>query len=167
MKVKVQVFNKSKNALPEYATIGSAGIDLLADLQSFPNIHPNDKVLIQAGSRKLIPTGLHMAIPEGFELQIRPRSGLALKKGISIVNTPGTIDSDYRGEVGVILINHGEEAVGIGQGDKICQAVLKRVDQLEWDSVDKLEDLSSTDRGQGGFGSTDNKELSLPFNQNN
>lgn len=148
MKIKVQVYNKSKNALPNYATVSSAGIDLCAVVEK------NAKYIVYPGIRVMIKTGLHVAIPEGYELQIRPRSGLAAKHGITVVNTPGTIDADYRGEIGVILINHGEEAVSFANGDRICQAVLNKVEQLEWDIVDKLEDLPSTERGQGGFGST-------------
>ena len=151
MKVKVKVFNKSKNELPSYATTGSAGIDLVA------NINGIDRQIIYPGKWALVHTGLFVTIPEGYELQVRPRSGLALKKGISVLNTPGTIDSDYRGEVGVIIINHSDEAIAFANGDKIAQAVLKQVDQIEWESVSRFEQLPTTNRGEGGFGSTDKK----------
>lgn len=144
----VQVFNKSRNELPKYATDFSAGIDLIADVEGESNI------LIFPGERRLIPTGLYVAIPEGYELQIRSRSGLALKKGILVLNSPGTIDSDYRGEIGVILFNTGSEAIRIANGERIAQAVLNEIPQLLWLKVDKLTDLPSTERGQGGFGST-------------
>lgn len=151
MKVKVKVFNKSKNELPSYATAGSAGIDLVA------NINGIDRQIIYPGKWALVHTGLHVAIPEGYELQIRPRSGLALKKGITVLNSPGTIDCDFRGEVGVIVINHSDEAIAFANGDKVAQAVLKQVDQIEWESVSTFEQLPTTDRGEGGFGSTDKK----------
>jgi dUTP pyrophosphatase len=151
MKVTVKVFNKSRNELPSYATTGSAGIDLVA------NINGIDRQIIYPGKWALVHTGLYVAIPEGYELQIRPRSGLALKKGISVLNTPGTIDSDYRGEIGVIIVNYSDEAIAFANGDKIAQAVLKQVDQIEWESVSTFEQLPTTDRGEGGFGSTDKK----------
>jgi dUTP pyrophosphatase len=151
MKVKVKVFNKSRNSLPEYATTGSAGIDLVA------NINGIDRQIIYPGKWALVHTGLYLALPEGYELQIRPRSGLALKKGITVLNSPGTLDADYRGELGVIIINHGDEAIAFTNGAKIAQAVLKQVDHIEWESVDTLEQLPSSDRGSGGFGSTDKK----------
>ena len=151
MKVKVKVFNKSKNELPSYATIGSAGVDLFASVNGI------DRQIIYPGKWALVHTGLYVAIPEGYELQIRPRSGLALKKGISVLNAPGTIDSDYRGELGAIIVNHSDEAIAFANGDKIAQAVLKQVDHIEWESVDTLEQLPSSDRGSGGFGSTDKK----------
>ena len=149
--MKVQVFNKSHNPLPIYATVGSAGIDLVASINGI------DRQIVYPGKVSLIHTGLFVAIPEGYELQIRPRSGLALKKGITVLNTPGTIDSDYRGEIGVIIINHGDEAVAFANGDKIAQAVLKQVDKIEWESVPTYEQLPITNRGEGGFGSTDIK----------
>lgn len=147
-KIRVQVFNKSRNELPKYATDFSAGLDLVA------NIEGDDRIIIFPGERRLIPTGLYVAIPEGYEIQVRPRSGLALKKGIGVLNSPGTIDSDYRGEIGVILINTGAEAIRIGNGERIAQAVLCEVPQIEWYPVSRLEDLSITERGAGGFGST-------------
>jgi dUTP pyrophosphatase len=145
-KVQVQIVNKSRNPLPEYATPFAAGIDLMADVSN------NDKIIIYPGQRVFVPTGIYIAIPDGYEVQVRPRSGLAAKKGISVLNTPGTIDSDYRGEVKVILMNFGEEAVAFGNGDRIAQAILAPVVQIEWN---KVEELPTTERGEGGFGSTE------------
>lgn len=142
-KVKVKIINRSGNDLPGYATAGSAGMDLRSWL--------SEPVTLAPGERRLIPTGLYVAIPEGYELQIRPRSGLALKKGISLVNTPGTIDSDYRGEIGVIMINHSDESFEVQSGDRICQAVLACVPRIVWEPVDELAD---SERGAGGFGHT-------------
>lgn len=130
-------------ALPAYQTPGSAGMDLCADVK--------EEIVLQPGERTLVPTGLSIELPLGYEAQIRPRSGLALKHGISMVNTPGTIDSDYRGEIGVILINHGRDAFAIKRGERIAQMVIATVVQAEIIAVDELE-LSS--RGAGGFGST-------------
>lgn len=161
--MKVQVINKSSNELPKYETSQSAGMDLRADLN---NINENflfaayavcidndyiDHIIIKPGGRALIPTELYTAIPKGYEVQIRPRSGLALKSGITVCNTPGTIDADYRNGWGVILINHGLKPFIVNQGDRIAQAVLTKVEQIEWE---KVETLDSTDRGLGGFGST-------------
>lgn len=129
--------------MPSYQTDGSAGMDVRADLEA--------PIVIEPLCRRLIPTGLYVAIPQGYELQMRPRSGLALKSGISLVNTPGTIDSDYRGEIGVIIINLSGEPFTVNPGDRICQMVLNRVPQLEWEEVAQLSD---TDRGSGGFGHT-------------
>jgi dUTP pyrophosphatase len=131
--------------LPTYQTQSSAGLDLQAA------IAPQTKLVIEPGSRELVPTGLAIELPEGFEAQIRPRSGLALKKGITLVNTPGTIDADYRGEIGVILINHGSEPFEIERGDRIAQMIVAPIVQARLVEVD---DLSSSDRGAGGFGST-------------
>lgn len=142
-KINVKVINSSRNPLPSYTTAGAAGMDVRADLA--------EPVVIEPLARALIPTGLRVAIPQGYELQMRPRSGLAIKHGISLVNTPGTIDSDYRGEIGVILINLSDEPFTIMPGDRICQMVLNEVPQLQWESVDELPD---TDRGDGGFGHT-------------
>ncbi len=142
-KIKVKIVNTSRNPLPTYQTDGSAGMDVRADLEA--------PIVIEPLCRRLIPTGLYVAIPQGYELQMRPRSGLALKSGISLVNTPGTIDSDYRGEIGVILINLSGEPFTVNPGDRICQMVLNRVPQLEWEEVAQLSD---TDRGSGGFGHT-------------
>ncbi len=140
-KINVKIVNKSANPLPTYTTAGSAGMDVRADI--------SEPVVLEPMCRRLIPTGLYVAIPEGYELQMRPRSGLALKKGISLVNTPGTIDCDYRGEIGVIIINLSDEPFTVNPGDRICQMVLNRVPQVEWMPVDTLDD---TDRGAGGFG---------------
>jgi dUTP pyrophosphatase len=131
--------------LPTYQTASSAGLDLQAA------IAPLTTLVIEPGSRELVPTGLAIELPEGFEAQIRPRSGLALKKGVTLVNTPGTIDADYRGEIGVIIINHGAEPFEIVRGDRIAQMIVAPVVQARLVEVD---DLSSSDRGAGGFGST-------------
>ncbi len=128
-------------ALPAYATEGAAGMDVLAA----------EDVVLPAGGRHAVATGLTVAIPEGYEIQVRPRSGLALKHGISVPNAPGTIDSDYRGELKVILINHGAEPFAIARGDRVAQLVLAPVVRMAWDEVDTLDE---TDRGGGGFGST-------------
>ena len=137
----IKIVNKSKNGLPEYATPLSAGMDLKADI--------SDAVILQPMERCLIPTGLHVELPEGYELQLRPRSGLALRQGLGLVNSPGTIDADYRGEIGVILINYGAEPITISHGDLICQAEVTRYTRVEWEKVDTLSD---TTRGEGGFG---------------
>jgi len=131
--------------LPTYQTASSAGLDLQAA------IAPQTTLVIEPGSRELVPTGLAIELPEGFEAQIRPRSGLALKKGVTLVNTPGTIDADYRGEIGVIVINHGAEPFESVRGDRIAQMIVAPVVQARLVEVD---DLSSSDRGAGGFGST-------------
>jgi len=129
--------------LPAYATAESAGLDLLAAI--------TDPVQLQPGERRLVPTGLALALPPGFEAQVRPRSGLALKHGITVLNSPGTIDADYRGEVGVVLINHGQEAFVIQRGERIAQMVIAAHARADWVET---EDLSQTSRGAGGFGST-------------
>ncbi len=129
--------------LPHYATSGSAGMDLTAAIEV--------PVALAPGERALVPTGIAIALPEQYEAQVRPRSGLALKQGITTLNTPGTIDADYRGEIGVILINHGQEAVEITRGMRIAQMVIAPVTQGQWEQVDTLE---ATERGAGGFGST-------------
>ena len=134
--------------LPEYASAGAAGVDLRAN---FPKEIRSEGVMLAPSARVLVPTGLRVAIPDGYEMQIRPRSGLALKNGISIPNAPGTIDSDYRGPVGVILINLGDEAFHIQHGDRIAQAVVAPVVQAAFEVVEMLSDTS---RGGGGFGST-------------
>lgn len=149
-KIIVSIWNKSDNSLPKYESAFASGLDLRADLTNCLA----GMIELEPGERILIKTGLHVAIPEGYEIQIRPRSGLAMKHGISIVNTPGTIDSDYRGEIGVILINHGEDSFIIRNGDKIAQAIIKETNQIEWNEVGLLEELPSTARGEGGFGST-------------
>ena len=127
--------------LPAYATQGSAGVDLRA----------SEPCVIPPGGRALVPTGLRIALPEGYEAQVRPRSGLALKHGVTLLNSPGTIDSDYRGEIGVILINLGQEPFSIQPGDRIAQMVFAPVTRGVWDEVDTLDE---TERGAGGFGST-------------
>ncbi len=141
--IKVKVTNTSNNPLPHYQTPGSAGMDLYADLE--------EEVVLQPTERALIPSGIAMELPEGYEAQIRPRSGLALRHGISIVNSPGTIDSDYRGEIKVVLINHGSEPVRIQQGERIAQMVITRVEQISWEETDRLNE---TERGAGGYGHT-------------
>lgn len=143
----IKIINKSNNTLPSYATEGSAGMDLKA----FITEEEGGMYVILPGDRKLIPTGIHIQLPEGYEAQIRPRSGLALKHGITIVNTPGTIDSDYTGEIGVILINHGSTNFIIHTGDRIAQMVISKYEKVEWIETDKLDD---TERGDGGFGHT-------------
>lgn len=144
--MKIRIVNKSTNALPQYATSQSAGIDLRANL--------SESVTLKPMERKLIPTGLFIELPEGYEAQIRPRSGLALKHGITVLNTPGTIDADYRGEIGVILINLSNEDFKIEHGERICQMVIARHEQAEWIQVDELNE---TKRGAGGFGHTGKK----------
>ena len=146
MNMKVKVINRSHHPLPEYATTASAGLDLRANLDS--------PVTLQPLERKLIPTGLYIALPEGCEAQIRPRSGLALKHGISLLNTPGTIDAAYRGEIGVILVNISNEPFEVRDGERIAQMVIARYEQVEWEPA---ESLDATERGAGGFGHTGRK----------
>lgn len=141
--VKVRVINKSQHALPSYETIDSAGMDVRAML--------DEPVVLKPMERALIKTGLFLEIPAGYECQVRPRSGLALKKGITVLNAPGTIDADYRGEVGVILINFSNESFTIENGERIAQLVFARFEQADFKVVDEL---TETDRGAGGFGST-------------
>jgi dUTP pyrophosphatase len=142
----VKIVNKSKHPLPSYSTPLSAGMDIRGNI--------DEPIVLKPGERKLIPTGLFIALPKGYEAQMRPRSGLALKSGISLVNTPGTIDADYRGEIGVILINHSSESFTIHDGDRICQMVIKRYETVDWDECDSLDETS---RGEGGFGHTGRK----------
>ena len=161
--MNVNVIKSTLNELPRYETPQSAGCDLRADLWKIKEkflfnaeiIRNKDleieSIEIAPGGRALIPTGLQIALPVGYEAQVRPRSGLALKNGITVLNTPGTIDSDYRGDVGVILINHGTEPFVVRQGDRIAQLVVCKVEQIVWNVVDVLDE---TDRGAGGFGST-------------
>ncbi|NVO18612.1 MAG: dUTP diphosphatase [Bacteroidetes bacterium] len=139
----VKIVNQSPFPLPEYATIHSAGLDLRANLAESTELKPLE--------RKLIPTGLFIELPEGFEAQIRPRSGLAVKYGISIVNTPGTIDPDYRGEIKVILVNLSDQSFVLNPGERIAQMVIARFEHITWESV---ECLAETGRGEGGFGHT-------------
>ena len=139
----IRIINKSKNTLPAYETAHAAGMDLRADLEN--------TVLLKPFERKLIPTGLHIELPEGFEAQIRPRSGLAFKHGISIVNSPGTIDADYRGEIKVLLINLSNEVFEINTGDRIAQMIVASHEKVSWQEV---EVLNETSRGAGGYGHT-------------
>jgi dUTP pyrophosphatase len=141
--MKVRIVNKSKHDLPSYSTIFSAGMDLRADLEK-PRI-------LKPGARDLVPTGLFVELPRGYEAQIRPRSGLAIKKGVTVLNTPGTIDSDYRGEIGIIMINLSEQDFVINDGERICQMIIARHETIEWEETDILND---TERGEGGFGHT-------------
>ena len=141
--MKVQVINKSKHQLPQYATGQSAGMDIRANLY--------EPIVLKPLQRCLVPTGLYIALPKGFEAQIRPRSGLALKKGIGVLNSPGTIDADYRGEICIILINFSAEEFTIEDGERIAQMVIARHEQAEWQEVEVLDE---TERGAGGFGHT-------------
>lgn len=141
--IAIRIRNTSSNDLPEYATPGAAGMDLRANLET--------PVVLQPLERRLVPTGLFMEIPHGYEVQIRPRSGLAFKHGITVLNSPGTIDSDYRGEVGVLLVNLSQEAFTIEHGERIAQMVVAQHAHVSWEPV---SELSATDRGAGGFGST-------------
>lgn len=147
--MRVQIVNKSSNPLPTYSTEYSAGMDIRANLKDEKG---NDKVIsIAPGERVLVPTGLYIQLPYGYEAQIRPRSGLALKYSITVLNTPGTIDADYRGEIGVCLINHGNDTFDVHHGDRIAQIVFAKVEQVQFIEFDKLDD---TERGIGGFGHT-------------
>lgn len=139
----VKIVNKSANDLPSYSTVHSAGMDLRANLDK--------EIVLKPLERVLIPTGLFIELPQGYEAQIRPRSGLALKKGITVLNTPGTIDADYRGEIGVILINLSNEEFVIQHGERICQMVVASHETVRWQLTEELED---TKRGAGGFGHT-------------
>jgi dUTP pyrophosphatase len=141
--MNIKVINRSKNTLPAYETMHAAGMDMRADLEAPVTLKPLE--------RKLIPTGLHIELPEGYEAQIRPRSGLAYKHGISIVNSPGTIDADYRGEIKVLLVNLSTENFEINTGDRIAQMVVARHEQVQWQEVDTLNE---TTRGVGGYGHT-------------
>lgn len=142
-KAKVKIINKSKHALPAYSTEFSAGMDVRANLSEPIELKPLQRILV--------PTGLFMELPQGYECQLRPRSGLALKHGITLVNTPGTIDADYRGEIGVILINLSDTPFVINDGERICQMVINRYTSVEWVEVEQLDE---TERGVGGFGHT-------------
>jgi dUTP pyrophosphatase len=139
--MKVKIINRSHHQLPEYATAQSAGVDLRANL--------DEPIVMKPMERRLIPTGLFISLPVGFEAQVRPRSGLAIKKGITVLNTPGTIDADYRGEIGVILINLSQEDFTVNDGERIAQMVIARHEQAEWIQVETLDE---TERGAGGFG---------------
>jgi len=141
--MKVKVINESNNDLPKYETENSAGMDVRANLE--------EAVTLAPGERKLIKTGLKLEIPSGYECQVRPRSGLAYKKGVTVLNSPGTIDADYRGDVGVILINHGDEPFTVEPGERIAQIVFAKYERAEFELSQELEE---TERGEGGFGST-------------
>lgn len=141
--MKIKIINKSKHALPGYETLASAGMDIRANIE--------EKIFIGPQERALIPTGLFIELPIGYEAQVRPRSGLALKKGITCLNSPGTIDADYRGEIGVILANVSKETFVVENGERIAQLVIAKHERAEWEEV---AELSSTERGAGGFGST-------------
>ena len=141
--IKIQIVNKSRHPLPAYSTLLSAGMDLRAHLD-----HP---VRLEPGERILVPTGLYVSIPQGYEAQIRPRSGLALKKGITVLNTPGTIDPDYRGEIGIIIANLSQEDFVINDGERIAQMVVAKYETVEWELCSSLDE---TARGAGGFGHT-------------
>lgn len=141
--MKVRIVNRSRNALPLYQTPLSAGMDVRADLEQSVTLAPL--------GRAMIPTGLYVELPEGYEMQVRPRSGLAAKHGITVLNSPGTIDADYRGEIRIILVNLSSEAFTIERGERIAQLVVARHEQVEWEPV---EELGTTERGAGGFGST-------------
>lgn len=139
--MKVQIINKSHHPLPQYATIQSAGVDLRANL--------DQPVVLAPMQRTLVPTGLFISLPAGYEAQVRPRSGLAIKKGITVLNSPGTIDADYRGEICIILINLSQEDFTINDGERVAQMVIARHEQAEWIEVETLDE---TERGAGGFG---------------
>jgi dUTP pyrophosphatase len=142
-KINVKIINQSLNELPGYATEGSAGMDVRADL--------NEPILLKPMERRLVPTGLFIELPEGYEMQVRPRSGLAIKQGITCLNSPGTIDSDYRGEIKIILINLSREDQVIQPGDRIAQLLVGRAEQVRWELV---TEINSTERNKGGFGHT-------------
>lgn len=169
--VKVKVINKSNNRLPQYETKGSAGMDIRVDLSKVTPENPikgfGDAEVIWSGeghmipmvrlapmSRALLPTGLYTAIPEGYQVSLRPRSGMAIKKGLILCNTPGTLDEDYRGQWMLPVINLGQKDVYIEDGERICQALLEKVNKIEWEEVDSLDE---TDRGAGGFGHSGSK----------
>lgn len=141
--MKVQIVNKSTNPLPSYATAMSAGMDIRASLKTPVILHPDERLII--------PTGLYIALPEGYEAQVRPRSGLAAKYGITIPNAPGTIDADYRGEIGVIMYNTSNTAFVINNGDRIAQIVIAKCEKAEFEVVETLDE---TERGEGGYGHT-------------
>lgn len=144
--MKIKIVNKSHHSLPAYATEHSAGLDLRANLQ--------EPVVLAPLERKLIPTGLFIELPVGYEAQIRPRSGLALKHGIGVLNSPGTIDADYRGEIGIILVNLSNESFTINDGERVCQMVVAKHERVEWIETDQL---GASERGDGGFGHTGKK----------
>lgn len=172
-KVIVQIYNNSNNELPKYETNGSAGLDLRADFSRISPSnpiklfgegeiifsgegHPKTLLCLEPGSRALIPTGLYTSIPQGYEVQLRPRSGLAIKKGLNLINCVGTIDADYRNEWGIPVVNQGLETIWIEDGERICQAVLNKYSTIEWENVSSIDKLTGEDRG-GGFGHTGTK----------
>lgn len=144
--MKVKIYNKSNNDLPEYKTPEAAGMDLSAFIDRPIDLRPLERVLI--------PTGIHVELPKGYEIQVRPRSGYALKTGVTVLNSPATIDSDYRGDIGVILINLSDRYVTINNGQRIAQMVVTKHETIEWDEVKSKDDLDDSERGDGGFGST-------------
>ena len=144
--MKIKIINKSKHPLPQYATPLSAGLDLRANIDT--------PITLQPLQRCLVPTGLYIALPEGYETQVRPRSGLAIKKGITVLNSPGTIDADYRGEICIILVNLSNEPFVIEDGERVAQMVIARHEQAEWEETDTLDE---TERGAGGFGHSGKK----------
>ncbi len=144
--MKVKIVNRSTHALPEYKTKASAGMDIRANLEQTVVLKPLERILI--------PTGLYIELPVGYEAQIRPRSGLALNEGLGVLNSPGTIDADYRGEIGVIVVNLSNNVIQIEDGERICQMVINRVEQAEWVEVETLDE---SERGSGGFGHTGKK----------
>ena len=169
--MKVKVINKSNNVLPSYETKDAAGMDIRADFSRVTPDNPikgfGDAEIIWSGeghsvpmlrlaprARAIVPSGLFVAIPSGWQISLRPRSGLAIKKGLSLINTPSTIDADYRGEVGILVVNNGLADVYIEDGERICQAILEPVHHIEWEEVSSLDE---TDRGTGGYGSTGSK----------
>jgi dUTP pyrophosphatase len=141
--MKIDVIYSGKHALPQFVTAQSAGMDLRANI--------DNAIVLQPGDRALVSTGIVIALPEGYEAQIRPRSGLAYKFGVTVLNSPGTIDADYRGDIGVLLVNHGKKAFAIEDGMRVAQLVVAKYTQFNWNEV---EDLTNTKRGSGGFGST-------------
>ena len=141
--MRIKILNRSKHGLPQYTTELSAGLDLRANI--------DESIILEPLQRTLVPTGIYIELPKGYEAQIRPRSGLALKKGITVLNTPGTIDADYRGEIGVILINLSNTNVEIIDGERICQMIIAKHESIEWHEVDEV---NITKRGDGGFGHT-------------
>ena len=141
--MKIRIINKSPHSLPKYETENSAGMDIRAFIKNNINLKPLD--------RTIVTTGLYLSLPKGYEAQVRPRSGLAIKKGITVLNSPGTIDSDYRGEIGVILINLSNEVFTIKNGDRVAQLIIAKYTSVIWEEAEQLEDSS---RGSGGFGST-------------
>lgn len=143
--MKIKIVNKSKHKLPEYSTVASAGMDLRANL--------DEDIILAPRKRVLVPTGLFLELPVGYEAQIRPRSGLAIHKGVTVLNSPGTIDADYRGEILAILVNLSDEDFIVSDGERICQMIISRHEQADWILV---EELKETERGSGGFGHTGN-----------